>query len=143
MISKDHLENFLRLNNISVDASDDIIKAALVAARWKEPDIVIAITVLRGTGSELEATGDSGSRLFTTERISPAAISSLLGININLQRERLQQAAIKDNRERISSVLLILIATATALALAFVVGFILLYTAQAGPFYNPVEELSA
>lgn len=144
MITREHIENFLRLNGISSDASDDLIRSALTKARWKSEEIELAITVLKGGEGEMKAMQVTANNFYQSDKkISSQTLSSLIGIDIELQRERIKEAHEEEEGGKLNSLFMVTVAVTTALALAAGLGFILMYSTNTGPFYDPVEQSSA
>lgn len=143
MISKEHIENFLKINDIPADAPDTEIKSALVRARWHERDVELALVVLRGSGEQTEVSiGDSERVLIGEHSIAPETISSLLGIDINLYRKSLLDTDRERRNVHFSNVFLFTITITAALLFAFMSALGLMYIMSIGPFYNPVEQFA-
>ena len=96
MLSKQHIENFLRLNDVPLTAPENQIRAALRSAHWAEPDIDIAIALLRGLEEELDMHRNVVAKdmFYTDTPIAPDTLSSLLGIDIVLLQKNLAQRRI-------------------------------------------------
>lgn len=91
MIDRRHIEQILRLNGISPTAPDEEIRSVLISARWHKEDVETAITVLRENVNTRKSRVDTLHDVFLTDkRLSPEAIHSLLGIDIDIDPEKLQ-----------------------------------------------------
>lgn len=88
MVKKAHIENFLRLNGLSVENSDEEIQSLLITARWQEQDALDAIAVLRGTKletNEEQVEDMARDELFRgNAKLSPESLSSLLGVDVEV-----------------------------------------------------------
>ena len=85
MTNKQQLNNFLRINGLSSDSSEEEVRAALVSARWATNEVKVALTVLRG-----EQGGES-IQMITTRKIfrsnsktKPKVLSKLLGVTVDV-----------------------------------------------------------
>lgn len=91
MIDRRHIEQILRLNGLSATAPDEEIRSVLISARWHKEDVETAITVLRENVNTRKSRVDTLHDVFMTDnRLSPEAIHSLLGIDIDIDPEKLQ-----------------------------------------------------
>jgi len=95
MVKKAHIENFLRLNGLSVESSDAEIKSLLITARWQEEDALGAIAVLRGTHTDSKVNEGEVEDMARKElfhgnaKLSPESLSSLLGIDVEVKHTAL------------------------------------------------------
>jgi hypothetical protein len=132
MITQEQVRNFLRINNIPVDAPDESIREALTAARWDHHDVQCALTVLHTDG--VSNTDAPFVNLYTDRAMSPNAISSLLHIDVTLNRiQETPQAldAIRAREEMFQNVCMAL----ASLTIAGGIGFVSMYYLHIGPFY--------
>lgn len=94
MPQKAHIENFLRINGIPHDASDEVIRTALISARWHEKDADVALLVLRDKPTEGHESAPliSARQLFGVDdmRLAPETLTSLLGIEIKLSGKKIK-----------------------------------------------------
>ena len=138
MLDRAHIENFLRLNGIEATEPDEVIRSALVGARWHEKDVEIALMVLRENVTDHTKEVAALHRVFRSdERLSPNTISSLLGVDLKLKQDGFQSyryAADKPEKEPISGLTQVIVIALAAVGLAF----ILSYLFAVGPFYFPV-----
>lgn len=87
MIDRDQIERLLRLNGVSSDAGDEKIAALLQQLNWGKSDIERGLKVLHG---EPEAVGGQAGGILarlsrTDEAMSPAMVTALLGIEMNVR----------------------------------------------------------
>lgn len=137
MISKEHLENFLRLNGIPATAPDETIRAALINARWDKQDAEMAVTILRGKEGEPSHIVHSHKRIHSDTGLSSETISSLLGVTVRVNSQELQ-TPLRDSEKddpQTHWVLLGALIVATAALLGALHHF------QLGPFYVPNDSL--
>lgn len=133
MITREHVDNFLRINHVSCDAPDEVIKEVLAAARWDAQDVAYALRVLRGV--ETEEIEKSFVNLYSDTSMSANAISSLLHIDVRLNRELKQQKMPSERSQAIEDVLQNTVLVITSLCIAGGIGFISMYYLRIGPFY--------
>ncbi len=91
MIDRKYIERILKLNGLSPTAPDEEIRSVLISARWNKEDVETAITVLRENINTHKSRVDTLHDVFLTDqRLSPEAIHSLLGIDIEVNSSELQ-----------------------------------------------------
>lgn len=92
MFQRSDVENFLKVNGISIDDSDDVIKSVLISAQWHKDDVDAAILVLRENKISKKTHVSSLHKVFRTdERLRPETISALLGIEMNVTPKDLKE----------------------------------------------------
>lgn len=85
MFQRNQIEKLLKLNGVKLDSPDDEIKSILISAQWHDDDVEAAILVLRENKNNHNTHVDSLHKVFRTDdRLPPEAISSLLGIEMNV-----------------------------------------------------------
>lgn len=100
MVEKKHIENFLKLNGLSVEDSEESIRGALESARWSPSDIEETFKILDGHASGEKMEMIVSRQLFTSdEHVDPKTLANLLGISVpgnrpNLDKE-VQKAKLK------------------------------------------------
>ncbi len=133
MITREHVDNFLRINHVPDNASDEIVKEALIAARWDPTDVMYALRVLHGAD-----TGDIEKpfvNLYSDTSKSANAISSLLHIDVRLNRELKQQKMPQPHSESFEAAMQNTVIVIVSLGIASGIGFISMYYLGIGPFY--------
>ncbi len=134
MIDRTHIEQILRLNGLQPTAADEEIRSVLISARWHKEDVETAITVLRENVNTRTSRVDTLHDVFLTDnRLSPEAIRSLLGIDVELgvsELETLRQSRQNLYMWQIISIFMIAVATA-AILIVF-----MMYSQKVG-FFHP------
>lgn len=101
MISKEHIERVLRMNGLKPTASDEEIKSLLISAKWHEEDAELAVTVLRENKETHKTHVDTLHKVFTSDdRLDPESISSLLGIDVELNSNDIN--CLRDQKQTIA-----------------------------------------
>jgi hypothetical protein len=129
MIDRNYIERILKINGLAPTAADEEIRSVLISARWNKEDVETAITVLRENLSTHKSRVDTLHDVFLTDqRLSPEAIHSLLGIDMEVNSSELE--ALRASRRnlyrwQILSVFIIalLIATVAILGMMYLEGF--------------------
>lgn len=134
MIDRRHIEQILRLNGLAPTAADEEIRSILISARWHKEDVETAITVLRENTTTHKSRVDTLHDVFLTDkRLSPEAIHSLLGIDVEVNNSELEDLR-KSRRNmytlQLISIFLIAITTAVVLIL------FMMYSQKVG-FFHP------
>lgn len=81
MVQKEHLENFLRINCISMHAGKEEIRGALLYAQWHERDIDVALAIVEGA-KVCDAESTASHVLMHAEgRLSRETLGSVPGIH--------------------------------------------------------------
>lgn len=134
MIEKRAIEAFLKANGIQPTAKDEEIRSVLISARWNDNEVDTALMVLKENTINNETHVDTLHKVFSTDsRLNSAEISALLGIDVVLSNEDVNDvngkylAADTGNRV-IAFTLAIVIAVSS-------VGY-LMYKEKAGLFYD-------
>lgn len=129
MIDRKHIEQILKLNGLTPTAQDEEIRSVLISARWNKEDVETAITVLRENITTHKSRVDTLHDVFLTDkRLSPEAIHSLLGIDMEVNSNELETLrASRRNlyRWQILSIFVIalLLAATSILAMMYIEGF--------------------
>lgn len=135
MIDRKHVEQLLKVNGLSPTAADEEIRSVLISARWHKEDVETAITVLRENVNTHQSRVDTLHDVFMTDRrLSPEAIHSLLGIDMEVNTSDLEIMRSKRQSlymwQTISIFLMaFVIAAGMVLALMYTQGIGLFYTA--------------
>ncbi|MCA9361230.1 hypothetical protein KC845_01590 [Candidatus Kaiserbacteria bacterium] len=91
MLDRTHVEKMLRLNGVSPTAPDEEIKSVLISASWHLDDVKTAIMVLRENTESKESRVDTFNKVFRKdEHLKPEMVSSLLGIEMNIDPESVE-----------------------------------------------------
>ena len=138
MFKKDHIEKMLRLNGVSVDDPDDVIKSVLISAQWHEDDVEAAVLVLRENKENHETHVDSLHKVFRSdERLRPETISSLLGIEMDLSSKDLEVRRKRVQRSLGPSQVMIMALISLILSLIFV--FAAMWYLETGLFHQTLR----
>ena len=140
MIKKALIENFLRLNGIPLHAEDEIIRSALIEARWHEDDVEVALLVLKGNRQNETVEVTAARQLFHSDdaRVAPETLSSLLGVTVNIDSNQLY-AVYHDTEAQTVERHPVLTASLLVFG-AFILGLAMMYAMKIGPFHQPVEH---
>lgn len=137
MLDKHFVESFLRLNNADTKMSDAEVHDVLARAGWSEPEISAAIALLRGTANmHMPPVNGVGASFRPDMEISSTQLSSLLGVNVNIDPAKMHYPAgvVSPGRQTLVQVFQIFAVITLSLALAAALGVSLLYYLQIGPF---------
>ncbi len=127
MIAREHVDNFLRVNNLSAVATDAEIERALAEARWHPEDVTCALSILRENGAECNQNDVTPLvQIYSDKTLSPTAISSLLRIDIKLDRKLPERGFIVDSDAKVQFVHNTLVVVA-ALCIATIAGVAAIY----------------
>lgn len=138
MLDRVHVENFLRLNGIDSTEPDEVIRSALIGARWHQNDVEIALMVLRENVDDHSKEVTTLHKVFRSdEKLSPNTISSLLGVDLTLQREGFQTYRF-NNDSVAKSVCSGALKVFVVVSIAFMLAVFFAHHFSIGPFYSPV-----
>tara|TARA_B100000745_G_scaffold297640_1_gene244869 strand:+ start:738 stop:1151 length:414 start_codon:yes stop_codon:yes gene_type:complete len=134
MIQRTQIEQILRLNGLSASSPDEEIKSVLLSARWHSDDIEAAIMVLRENVKDHTTHVDTMHKVFhTDQKLDAQAISSLLGIEMNLTSDQVG-TSVKNTRAKLHfNNILVLGLISLLLSLIFV--FAAMWYLKMGLFY--------
>lgn len=91
MIEREQVASILRLNGIDIKAPADEIKSILLSAKWHEDDVETALTVLHKDPKDSREHAETFHKVFNTdEKLSPETISTLLGVDIDMNPKDLE-----------------------------------------------------
>lgn len=136
MIDRTHIEKILKINGLAPTAADEEIRSVLVSAKWHKDDVETALTVLRENVKTHQTRTDTLHNVFLTdEKLSPEAIESLLGIEVEISSADLK--TLKNSRRHINTWQILTIA-GYALGFALVSLAALMYWMQIGIFHPGV-----
>jgi len=143
-MDKEHVTNFLRINDIPFTASDDAIREALARAMWHERDIDMAVRTLNDTEEEKRpiSAHDSRGLFFTDVPIAPETLTSLLGVDVSLQNARNDAERNHAASRGDTSAAVVLLTILVSVILAFFTTLLLMYFYNIGPYYSPVENFN-
>ena len=121
------------MNGSSSTAPDEEIRSVLIEARWHEDDVESAITVLRENTTTHQSRVEKVNNIFVSDkRLSPEAIHSLLGIDVEVDAGKLQSGRARDIYIYYIQVVSIFVIGA-AIAALMLVGF--MYYQEIGIFH--------
>jgi len=133
MIDREHIEQILRLNGLTPTAPDEEIRSVLISARWHKEDVETAITVLRENVNTHRSRVDTLHDVFLTDkRLSPEAIRSLLGIDVEVETNELEK--MRKSRERLYVFQMISIFL-IAILIAIILILFIMYSTKVGVFH--------
>ncbi len=140
MIEKKQVETILKANGIPPTAPDEEIRSILISARWDNNDVDTALMVLKENKDSKTTHVDTLHRVFhSDERLSPADISSLLGVKVSLSDEDVVDVESKRRKvERAQT----LVAVTLALSIVLLGLTYLMYVEQAGLFHSTTKQAS-
>ena len=85
MINRSHIENILKINGVSSAEPDEIIRSVLLSARYNKNEVDTALMVLRQDIDTKEVRVEGLHKVFyTNDSLLPQEISSLLGVDLNV-----------------------------------------------------------
>lgn len=133
------INNFLKINGVSADATDDQVKGVLSDARWTDDEIKTALTILRGDvdDSGIVAVTKHDAALFRPDiDISSRQLSRLLGVDVIVDpslihhnhKKRRRESFIKDDLAIWTIIVLL------SIILALVIAWLLMFSMKIGPY---------
>lgn len=138
MFKKEHIEKMLRLNGVSLDDPDDVIKSVLISAQWHEDDVEAAVLVLRENKDSHETHVDSLHKVFRSdERLRPETISSLLGIEMDFSSKDIEVRRKRVHRALMPSQALVMVVISLVSSLVFV--FAAMWYLETGLFHQTLR----
>ena len=141
MIDKIQVENFLKANGIPPSAKDEEIRSMLLSARWNNNEVDTALMVLKENLKSKATHIDTLHKVFQTdERLSPSEISALLGIDVNITQEDVNEVQVKLER---AQKLQVRLALALSVLIAFGGVMFVMYQEKAGVFHQPATVIDA
>lgn len=139
MLEKNQVENILRVNDVSITASDDEIRALLLSSKWTEDDIDLALKLLHNDVAPMNYHTDTLHKIFNSDqRLNQEEITNLLGIKTTLTNFEATEDITKNFSSPLNTALIILLTLVFVLA---GVGY-LMYQKQAGFFYSSSSVLT-
>ncbi len=142
---KAFINNFLKINGVSADATDTEIASVLKGAKWSDEEVKTAILILRGIVDDtgIVAVTKHDTTLFSPElNLSSKQLSRLLGVDVvvdpSVIKDRKTGQYVKKKRAR-DEVALWTIILLLATILALVVAWLLLFTMKIGPYRETVQ----
>lgn len=138
MFKKEHIEKMLRLNGVSLDDPDDVIKSILISAQWHEDDVEAAVLVLRENKDSHETHVDSLHKVFRSdERLRPETIASLLGIEMDFSSKDIEVRRKRVHRALMPSQVLVMAVISLVSSLIFV--FAAMWYLETGLFHQTLR----
>ena len=136
MIDRKHIEHILKLNGISPTAPEEEIRSVLISAKWDHDEVETALTVLRENPKTKDSRVDTLRNVFQNDaRLSPEAIESLLGIDVEMTSEDIQ---VRQSRRGQISFWQVMVIVFYGSLLAFGSILTVMYVQQFGPFHPGV-----
>lgn len=116
MIQKQDIETILKINGVAPSAPDEEIRSVLLSARYNNDEVDTAMMVLRENNKTHQTRVDGLHKIFhTDEALKPSEISSLLGIEVQLDDFAIQSARRRD-MSFIQTTVVTIVATLLAVA---------------------------
>lgn len=135
MLQKKDIETILKINGVSASAPDEEIRSVLLSARFNNEEVDTAIMVLRENTTTHQTRVDGLHKIFRTdETLKPSEISSLLGIEVQVE-----EVSVRESRNRNLSVGQSLVVTAVAIILALAGVACAMYFYEVG-FFHPTAS---
>jgi hypothetical protein len=130
MYTKRHIEKILRINGLSLAASDDEIKSVLLYAKCEDIDTIISALRNEQTDADRDLCGASRPNtrcnvLLADERLKPETIRELLGVDVEVTFEDINVA--RRQRQQLSVVQVLSIFGWSALCASIAIGGIMWY----------------
>ncbi len=133
-MTREYVENYLRINGISSTATDAEITLELKKFSWTDGDIVEALRALRGVVVAEHEESEASKVLYRDSRLSSGAVLSLLNIHIHTSTTRAHdEYQMAQNLE--ATFVHRLITFVTAIIVAGVTSTIAMFILKIGPFY--------
>ena len=140
------INNFLKINGVSADATDDQVEGVLKDARWTDDEIKTALTILRGDvdDSGIVAVTKHDAALFRPDiDISSRQLSRLLGVDVivdpslihHTHKKRRRESFIKDDLAIWTIIVLL------SIILALVIAWLLMFSMKIGPYRDAAAWL--
>lgn len=121
MLDKLTIKRILRTNGVKEDAPEEEVRDVLLAARWHEEDVDVAIAILNETYVE-EQTADEQKAdiIMGDKKLRPETISSLLGLEtvVSMKQHHTSNSKFKSNTRQV--VLIVLIGSVLITAVAVI-----------------------
>lgn len=130
MYTKRHIETILRINGLSLAASDEEIKSVLLYAKCEDVDTIISALRNEKTDADRDLCGASRPKtrcnvLLADERLKPETIRELLGVDVEVRFEDIDVA--RQQRQQISVAQVLSIFGWSALCAAIAISGIMWY----------------
>jgi len=146
MPDRQFINQFLKINGISAESSDDDVKNALKRAKWSEEEIATALLILRGDvdDSGIVAVTKHETALYRPDiDLSSRNLSRLLGVDVVVDPALVRDhktGTVKKRRGRqvAEDIALWTMIFLLSITLALVVAWILLFTMKIGPYRESV-----
>jgi hypothetical protein len=142
MIDKHFIDSFLKLNNLTVDETDETLREAFTKAAWTPEETDKALNILRGTSEEPVV-----SNMRTDAAFKPAMthsseqLSLLLGADVKIDpmsvrtiKKQKTTTSGHTSHKFVSSIGAVVFGSLFALC----VGLVLMFYTSTGVFYSPV-----
>lgn len=138
MYDRKHIERVLKINGLTVDSSDDEIRAIFGGAKYREDEIDQVIRVLReNVAPASEEDVLLASKIMRTDRsLSASEVSKLLGIDVPVQALAAVQ---REKVDRLTGLHVIIITVLSLMVAGIGLG-LAMYAQGFGVFYNEDNE---
>jgi hypothetical protein len=93
MLKRNDIETILQINGAKPTDSDEEIRSILISARYNNQEVDTAMMILRENKVTHETKVEGLHKIFRSdESLKPEEISSLLGINVEIDEVRINQS---------------------------------------------------
>lgn len=135
MISRELVENFIKVNGVSPTAPDEKIKEIFLKAQWHDDDVETALSILR-ENERNEVRKDVVHQVFRSEeKLDDKAIKSLLGISVDFSGHEDAMADAEYKRSGPSAVTMVVLSL-IALLVSLLFVFFAMYQLEMGLFHK-------
>jgi hypothetical protein len=139
MFQKKDIETILKINGVAPGSPDEEIRSVLLSARYNNDEVDTAIMVLRENIETHQTRVEGLHKIFRTdEGLKPAEISSLLGIEVQID-----EVVARNNRNRGFTAGQSVFITIIAMLLAFACVVLAMYFYQVGIFHPTASAFGA
>lgn len=133
MLTREAVENFLRVNGVEPSDPEDKIKSVLLSANWEDDDVDTAVFVLRESDQAVTRTKQLNTLFHSDQKLDPSSVGQLLGISMEASHGRPGVTVVNPKRRLTLRGLLTIILISIGLSAAVMYGG--MYYLELGPFH--------
>ncbi len=142
--NRSFINNFLKINGVSADATDEQVSEILKNAKWTDDEIATSLVILRGDvdDSGIVAVTKHDAALFRPDiDISSRQLSRLLGVDVIVDPSLIHNHHVKNSkrsfvRDELAVWTIIIL---LSIILALVIAWLLMFTMKIGPYHEVVR----
>lgn len=142
--NRSFINNFLKINGVSADATDEQVSEILKNAKWTDDEIATSLVILRGDvdDSGIVALTKHDAALFRPDiDISSRQLSRLLGVDVIVDPSLIHNHHVKNSkrsfvRDELAVWTIIIL---LSIILALVIAWLLMFTMKIGPYHEVVR----